>query len=641
MKTPENISLTILKISLFLLLFYLAGIGGPVPELPYREAGLSERQAAAHLLNRFGYGATSEDIESVLQTGLEQWLTRQLAGNYPDPEIAPYLPHLTYLNLPDEEVIETYPTRGQILRRAVADGFIDSDARQTMTQEELQQKLRPYARENGWRPVRELLGQMMTHKLVRAVYSSNQLQEVLTDFWFNHFNVSTTDNQARVMIPLYERDAIRPNVLGNFRTMLGAVARHPAMLLYLDNAQSSAAANTKTTMDYELDRLRNEGSRMVRRRIDRALERREKERQAMMANDSGNRRQRPGINENYARELLELHTLGVDGGYTQEDVIAVARAFSGWTIIRPGNQQERIEKRIREGKAVGVVREGFFLFRADQHDAGEKIILGNTFPAGGGIDDGEQVLDLLAAHPATAQHIARKLAVRFVSDDPPQSLVDTLAKVFLQTRGDLKQMIITIAQSPAFWSSETIRAKIKSPFEVTASALRVIDAEIRRPRQLIEWVSRMGQPLYAYQAPTGYPDIATAWVNTGALLNRMNFGMSLATGDIRGTRFDLAALNGYREPASLEDALSVYAAILLPERNLTETIEALLPVIHAPDFAERVSNAVDANNTSPPDIDADFMALDNTSPEMDSNQQPLQLTHVVGVILGSPEFQRK
>ncbi len=641
MKTPENISLTFLKISLFLLLFYLAGIGGPVPELPYREAGLSERQAAAHLLNRFGYGATSENIESVLQTGLAQWLARQLAGNYSDPEIAPYLPHLAYLNLPDEEVVETYPTRGQILRRAVADGFIDAEARQTMTQQELQQKLRPYARENGWRPVRELLGQMMTHKLVRAVYSSNQLQEVLTDFWFNHFNVSTTDNQARVMIPLYERDAIRPNVFGNFRTMLGAVARHPAMLLYLDNAQSSAAANTKTTMDYELDRLRNEGGRMVRRRIDRALERREKERQAMMENTSGNRRQRPGINENYARELLELHTLGVDGGYTQDDVIAVARAFSGWTIIRPGNQQERIEKRIREGKAVGVVREGFFLFRADQHDAGEKIILGNTFPAGGGIDDGEQVLDLLAAHPATARHIARKLAIRFVSDDPPQSLVDTLAKVFLQTQGDLKQMIITIAQSPAFWSSETIRAKIKSPFEVTASALRVIDAEIRRPRQLIEWVSRMGQPLYAYQAPTGYPDVATAWVNTGALLNRMNFGMSLATGDIRGTRFNLAALNEYREPASLEDALSVYAAILLPERNLTETIDALLPVIHAPDFAERVSNAVDANNPSPPDIDADFMALDNASPEMDSNKQPLQLAHVVGVILGSPEFQRK
>ncbi|HEX2643829.1 MAG TPA: DUF1800 domain-containing protein, partial [Thermoanaerobaculia bacterium] len=240
-----------------------------------------------------------------------------------------------------------------------------------------------------------------------------------------------------------------------------------------------------------------------------------------------------GLNENYARELLELHTLGVDGGYTQQDVTEVARAFTGWTVLPAG----RLGEAGRRGR-LGFEVDGQFLFRADAHDAGKKVILGRSFPAGRGIEDGEAVLDLVASHPATARHLAAKLAVRFVSDQPSPALIDRLAQVYRTSGGDTRAMLAALASSPEFWKRETVGAKIKSPFEVVASALRSTGAQVEDPREALEWIAKMGQPLYAAPAPTGYPDRAEAWVNTGALLQRMNFGLELAAGRVRGVEVD-------------------------------------------------------------------------------------------------------
>jgi uncharacterized protein (DUF1800 family) len=298
------------------------------------------------------------------------------------------------------------------------------------------------------------------------------------------------------------------------------------MLLYLDNAQSTAAMEAETTLDERMGPL-------LRRRAEAARARREETQQ---------RPRSRGLNENYARELLELHTLGVDGGYTQKDVTEVARAFTGWTVL-PVAGREEVRRRLTRFERMGGVDfrerlgfeiEGQFLFRADAHDAGEKVILGRRFPAGRGIEDGEAVLDLVAAHPATARHLAAKLAVRFVSDQPSKELVDRLAQVYQTSGGDTRALLAAIASSPEFWQRENVGAKIKSPFELVTSALRSTGARVEDPRETLEWIAKMGQPLYGAPAPTGYPDRAEAWVSTGALLQRMNFGLELASGRVRG-----------------------------------------------------------------------------------------------------------
>ena len=254
----------------------------------------------------------------------------------------------------------------------------------------------------------------------------------------------------------------------------------------------------------------------------------------MMAVQSGT-----GVNENYARELLELHTLGVDGGYSQHDVIGVARALTGWTFYpaRP-DRRKPFDELLQYTDALGVVHDGAFFFRPDWHDAAPKTILGVEFPAGGDLVEGHRVLDLVASHPSTAHHIATKLTRRFVSYDPPSDLIDEVALTFEETGGDLKAMLRTLIASPAFWSEEARQSKIKPPFHFAMSALRGLDAEINRTRALANWLERLGQPLYAYAAPTGYPDEASAWISAGALLNRMNFSLSLARGKIAGVKFD-------------------------------------------------------------------------------------------------------
>ena len=626
--------------------------------LPYADAGLTERQAAAHLLDRFAYGAKPGDVDKLLKTGLENWLLMQLHNSNSDHKLANKLSPLEHLDMTTREIAERYPRPGQLRRMAAKDGIIpaeDEIAGSGQSEAEMRRAVRQYARENGYRRMRDLMGQMMVNKLYRAVYSENQLQEVLTDFWFNHFNVSITDNQARVCVPTYERDAIRPYVFGHFQDMLTAVAKHPAMLLYLDNAQSSSPDSVETTMSLKMDEYRNMGGVrgwFARREVEKAEKRMQREQMRRQQQTPAQFRRQRGVNENYARELMELHTLGVDGGYSQKDVEEVARAFTGWTVVPLGREAGRIEKRLKKGRNVGFVREEDFLFSADRHDATEKIILGEVFPAGQGIEEGYRVLEMLSRHPSTARHIAYKMAVRFISDTPPENIVTQLAATFTVTNGDLREMMIAIAESPEFWSADARRSKIKSPFELTVSALRALDAEIYRPRQTIEWISKMGQPLYAYQAPTGYPDNAETWVNSGSLLNRMNFGLNLAMGKIRGVTFDILALNHYREPASLEAGLQTYSQLLLPERDVSEMIVVLTPAASDPGFAKSVSQRAPKDSENNTKSAAEFSEpenlndeknqnLDNSYKESIAEAAPYSLTQVVGVILGSPEFQRR
>lgn len=610
---------------------------------PWKEAGLTEREAAAHLLSRFSYGPRPGEIDRVLKIGLERWFERQLAARQAEPRLG-RLDELPALTMPAAQIARIYPSPGMLLIEARRAGVISgrrgksadgetADQLEESDRRAMRTAVLRWAREQGYRSQRELVGQLMTQKLWRAAEAENQLAEVMTDFWFNHFNVSLTDNQARGYVLSYERDAIRPNSLGDFRSLLGATARHPAMLLYLDNAQSAAPAEAVTTLEEEIERL------------------------------PPRRRQSQGLNENYARELLELHTLGVDGGYSQDDVIQVARAFTGWTLMPPGPRRREAEEKLRQARragGLGFVVDGELLFRADWHDAGEKVVLGKKLPAGRGIEDGEEVLDLLARHPSTARHIARKLAVRFVSDEPPRVLVNRLAGVFKRTGGDTREMLRALAASPEFWSRETVGAKIKSPLELAASALRATGGRIEDPRALFGWIARMGQPLYAYQAPTGFPDRGEAWVNTGSLLHRMNFGLQLAAGRVGGLDIDLPALNGGREPASRDEALKVYAGLLLPGRNLDPVLAQLGPMIHDPELAKKVDAAVPRDDllTSMEGFAEDpFAPLEEKEPPRERRRgwkgmfsappaprdlhPPTPVEQVVGVILGSPEFQRR
>jgi len=585
--------------------------------MPWKAAGLTERQAAAHLLNRFAFGPRPGEVDAVVKMGLDRWFERQLGAGLADAKVQEDLRDLPALGMTTAQIFQTYPPAGMVLAQAkqagiIPEGVKKGDLKNKENEEQrkaLKDKVMAFAAERGYRPEKELLGQLMTQKLVRAVESENQLEEVMTDFWYNHFNVSLTDNKARPYLLSYERDAIRPHALGNFRDLLEATAKSPAMLVYLDNAQSTAAPDEPTTMQDEMGRVPRQRARLGGqgggRFGGRGIFGARRAPAATAANANANakdpkKRPRPrGVNENYARELMELHTLGVDGGYTQQDVVQVARAFTGWTIMpAQAKAREAAETRLARAGRVGGLgfrEQGDFLFRADQHDAAEKTVLGTRLPAGRGIEDGEAVLDLLAVNPATARHLATKLAVRFVSDHPSPALVNRLANVYLKTGGDVRRMLVAIVESPEFWSRDAVGSKIKSPFELAASALRATGGDIIDPRELLRWITRMGQPLYAYQAPTGYPDRAEAWVNTGSLLNRMNFGLQLAANRVKGVSIDLPAINQGHEPESREQALRTYSALLMPGRDLSATLKLLSPMVTDPNLAKKIDQA------APPD----------------------------------------
>src|SRR5581483_8226848 len=443
-------------------------------DMPWRAAGLTERQAAAHLLARFTFGARPGDVDRVVSMGLERWFEAQLQPPARDPEVTRRLVGLRSLGMSAQQMAETYPNLGMVIQQARREGVVPEkalaagngadplagDGATTMApapsegaagsrattaaasprrDPELRERVLDYAERRGYRPQGELIGDLLTQKLVRAVYGQDQLAEVMTDFWFNHFNVSLTDPKSRAFVLSYERDAIRPHALGAFHDLVEATAKHPAMLLYLDNARSVAPAGARTTLAAEMDATRRAtradfGGRMggFGGRFGGAFPGAGGLGGARAGRASAGapaKKGPQGINENYARELMELHTLGVDGGYTQQDVVEVARALTGWTVVPPralmnDMAAERLRRLDDRGARMGDVHEGEFLFRADQHDAGSKTVLGVTIPAGGGIEDGERVLQIVASHPATAHHIASQLAARFVADEPPPALVD-------------------------------------------------------------------------------------------------------------------------------------------------------------------------------------------------------------------------
>lgn len=675
----------------------------PGLKLPWREAGWTEREAAALLLDRLTYGPRPGDIDRVVAQGLEKWLADQLRGDLRDPGVDAKLASFKSVKLSARQLAETYPNPPQLLREAERAGIVDrntvekaragreaevagtgemaatADLRADRRElREARDKVKEWAASQGYRDQREAIDELRAEKLLRATESQNQLREVLTDFWFNHFNVSLTDNDCRIFVPAYEREAIRPNVFGDFREMLGATAQHPAMLLYLDNARSVAEKGQPVRFDRQQMNARRGGGGAGGRGggfggggrggpgggpgggmgdgMDRFMAGLSEEEQRILRD---NRPQ--GLNENYARELMELHTLGVDGGYDQNDVVEVARAFTGWTTVPTGPRRRDSDRMLQAATRfpqAGFVVEGAFLFRADVHDAAAKKVLGTQLAAGRGIEDGREVLDLLARHPATARHLSTKLAARFVADVPPPALVDRLTRVYNATGGNLRQMMLALVESPEFWAKEHREQKIKSPFELTASALRALDAKIQDPRPLFTWIEKMGQPLYAYQAPTGYPDRAESWVNTGSLLNRMNFGLQLATGRIGGLDLDLPALAGRREPESLLGALETYVPILLPERDASGTITRLEKVVADPELLQKLEDKsadtgpMDSMARAPGGMD-DWdvsTAGGGQGRRRDRFGAPLPaptqidaspIAHVVGVILGSPEFQRR
>ena len=462
--------------------FFGAFFADAAAQRSHRIPSNADDKTIVHVLNRLGFGPAPGDVERVRQLGLAKYIEQQLhPERIADERMAARLAGLETLSMSSRDMAE--------------DILIPAD----MARREAQRAGMPPPRPQqpgAMQGERRILAELNQQKLLRAAYSEKQLNEVMVDFWFNHFNVFAGKGQTRTYVTEYERETIRPRVFGRFRDLLGAVAESPAMLFYLDNWQSAAPADAST-----MTPARGRAGQRARRGME------------MMPAPPPQRRR--GVNENYARELMELHTLGVDGGYTQKDVQEIARAFTGWTIQQP-----------RQG--------GSFRFEPRMHDAGEKIVLGVRIPAGGGKKDGEQVLDILAKHPATATFIATKLARRFVSDDPPKALVQRAAETFLATDGDIRQVVRTIVTSAEFFAPAAQRAKVKTPFEFVVSALRATGAETSNAMPLIQSLRELGMPLYLCQPPTGYADRADAWVNTGALLSRMNFSVALASGRMRG-----------------------------------------------------------------------------------------------------------
>jgi uncharacterized protein (DUF1800 family) len=465
-----------------------------------------------HVLNRLTFGPATGDIDRVRSMGLQAFIDRQLRPEQIDnQQLLDRLAEFDMLSQSTQQLAERYFVPAQMARREQQRAQASQEPSKTMDAPDTKREARTPAQTEAIRMEREALSELMQAKLLRAAYSERQLEEVMVDFWFNHFNVFVGKGAVRLYLTEYERDAIRPHVLGKFQDLLRATAESPAMLFYLDNWQSSAPegariAGSTTGTDA---RRRRAGMIPPRAGVGRPGQVRRPATLADLPANAQNRRR--GLNENYARELMELHTLGVDGGYTQKDVQEVARAFTGWTIANP-----------RQG--------GSFRFEPRMHDDGEKMVLGHRIKAGGGKKDGEDVLTLLGAHPSTARFISLKLARRFVADEPPSELVDRAARRFRETGGDIREVVRTIVTSPEFFAAAAYRAKVKTPLEFVVAAVRATGAQPPTMMPLVQAVRNLGMPLYGCQPPTGYADKAEAWVNSGALLNRMNFAVTLTSG---------------------------------------------------------------------------------------------------------------
>lgn len=603
-------------------LFAAALLALPAMTAPAQEV-TSNRDEIVHVLNRITFGPRPGDVEAVQKMGLHNYIEEQLhPETIEDSAVNKLVAGFDLLQMSPEQLSQLFEgerKNQQLIQKAVA-------ARQAQNGNTAPQQgqpngtppnpgnrldqLPPEARQaamaqqaNQYRSVAAIT-QLEQSKLVRAINSERQLQEVLVDFWGNHFNIDVKKGPDRVLKVVDDRDVIRPHILGRFRDLLEASAKSPAMLFYLDNALSSAA-HVVTPMEQQFaERMQAQMTQNGNASL------------APPVPKTGEKR--GGLNENYAREIMELHTLGVDGGYTQKDVTEVARCFTGWSIKR---------------------ETGEFVFRQMMHDNGPKIVLGHEIPAGGGMKDGEMVLDILASHPATAHHIALQLCQRFVSDEPPASLVDRVAGVFTRTGGDLRKVTEAILTSPEFLSPENYNNKIKSPLEFAVSAVRASGSSItpqppppydkiatamegaaimgrgqaadrlaKRPRQSLNWhIYEMGEPLFACTPPTGYKEVSQAWVSPGALIERLNFALALTQQELSDIHFDSKAILGTTDLDKPEAVLNQGASVLL-QNNITASTRKVLEQTALPTPGD--SKTVNPNK-------------------------------LIALMIGSPEFQRK
>jgi uncharacterized protein (DUF1800 family) len=540
-------------------------------------ATAEEDARIVHALNRLGYGPRPGDVERVRALGLEKWIQLQLhPERIDDHALQARLASYRTLGLSAADLIAGYEVPREVKREIQKKR---AEMGEDASEEDMARARREFMRDNAGslqqmqgRP-RQVVEELQAAKVMRAVYSERQLDEVMVDFWMNHFNVFAGKGQEKFLIGAYERDVIRPHAWGKFEDLLKATAESPAMLFYLDNWLSAdpnaQPARMGAMRGAGFDR-RGRGNFGGRRPQDMPG-------QGIPGQGQGQGRKR-GLNENYAREVMELHTLGVDGGYTQKDVTEVARCFTGWTIR--GLRQDHPE----------------FAFDDRIHDGKDKVVLGHAIK-GGGRKEGEEVLHLLATQPSTARFISTKLARRFVADDPPASVVDRATATFRKTNGDIRAVVTTILTSPEFLAAETRSVKVKTPLEFVASAVRASGADVADARDLARRIGEMGMPLYMQQPPTGYKDTSEAWVSTSGLLARLNLALDLAAGRIRGTALSPAALAP--GAADAETTAAALSARLVPA-GLSESTRRTL-----------------------------------------EGESGLDTARVAGLILGSPEFQRR
>jgi uncharacterized protein (DUF1800 family) len=570
------------------------------PRLDHRE--LASDQQVIQALNRLTFGPRPGEAPKIRAMGLDKWIDLQLHPEQIDnTPFERFADRYDVLKQDQNDLLKQFAD-AQRERRMVKRDRADSAAMSREDRMSIQQI--GLAR-------RQFMGQLQSERVARAVASDRQLEEVMTDFWLNHFNVFAGKGpQEAYYLVEYERDVIRPNALGKFRDLLEAVAKSPAMLFYLDNARSMA--------DSTRPRLAN---------ADRGGPFANRPRLQQLRNG--------GLNENYGRELLELHTVGVDGGYTQQDVINVARALTGWTIRPP-------------------VMGGGFIFRPEMHDAGDKVVLGHKLPAGRGIEDGEEVLDIVSKSPSTARFIATKLARRFVSDNPPQALIDDAARVFMKTGGDIREVLRTIITSNEFFSQQAFRSKVKSPFEVVVSAMRALNAQPDSTPRTAQAIAYLGQPLFGHQAPNGYPETGDAWMNTGAILNRINFGMAVAANRLPGA--SIAALPGIDtlQNAARKSQVDAVISILLSGSASPDTRAVLMkgenPLAANASANQTAEQMADTGNDQMMEdrrprgngqVGVGGLRANQAARGLGPVPQLDGVAQIVGLALGSPEFQRR
>jgi uncharacterized protein (DUF1800 family) len=524
-------------------------------------------QQILHLMNRSAFGPAPGDLERVRQMGSNAYLDQQLnPASIDDSDVDQRLKQLPTLSMSSEELLEYFPPprKAGKARKDAPGPAAASDPPSTMQANAMEPEpprtnpaMRAEERLAALKGPRRVLVELAREEIWRAVYSQRQLQEVMVQFWMNHFNIYAFKGPDRWMLTSFERDAIRPFALGKFEDLLVATAQSPGMLFYLDNWRSSAPP-LKYVETLENRKISSQGGEYEQEMFmrpgpfGRGMGFRRMSRQG-----AKNKKASLGLNENYGRELMELHTLGVDGGFTQQDVIEVARCLTGWTIRRPRFEAE-------------------FFFNPRMHDYHPKLVLGHNFPAGRGMEDGLEVLHLLAHHPSTARFISTELCRRFVADDPPQSVVDRATGAFQSTGGNIREVVAAILTSREFNSPAVYRAKVKSPLEYVASSLRAVGADTDAGLPIIMALGRMGHPMFQYEAPSGYADRGGTWINSSTLLWRLNFAMLLAAGRLPGTEVrtgNLPALNGN---TTGPERVNTVAEQLLGEPASPSTVAAIV-----------------------------------------------------------------